>query len=134
MKTRCYNSNYNQSEYYSGRGIVVCDRWRNSFANFFEDMGKRPEGFSLDRIDNDGNYEPGNCRWADRTTQGRNRRKFKNNTSGITGVSYDASNGYWKSHIAVYKNKIQLGSFKTKEEAIESRKAAEKQYFRVPNT
>jgi hypothetical protein len=74
MKARCKNLN---NKYYGGKGIIVCDRWINSFTNFLDDMGKMPEGYSIDRIDSDGNYEPSNCRWADKQTQINNRKKYK---------------------------------------------------------
>ena len=63
MKQRCYNPNVKQFKDYGGRGITVCDRWRDSFVNFLDDMGERPEGYSIDRIDNNGNYELENCRF-----------------------------------------------------------------------
>ena len=76
MKTRCYNPNYQHFKDYGGRGIKICERWLNSFENFLADIGKAPDELhSLDRyINNDGNYEPGNVRWATSSEQIQNRR------------------------------------------------------------
>ena len=77
MKSRCYNPNRKKYKDYGGRGIKVCDRWLNSFENFLQDMGERPKGKTLDRINNDGNYEPNNCRWATIVEQRINQRRMK---------------------------------------------------------
>lgn len=72
MKQRCFVVHSTYYHRYGGRGITVCDRWRDSFEAFLADVGERPPGLSLDRINNDGNYEPGNVRWATRSEQNRN--------------------------------------------------------------
>lgn len=75
MKKRCYDTAVPDFKNYGGRGIAVCAKWRNSYLAFFNDVGPRPtRRHTLDRIDNDGDYEPGNCRWTTRKVQGANRR------------------------------------------------------------
>ncbi len=92
MIQRCENPNNNSYYRYGGRGIIVCQRWK-SFQNFFSDMGKKPfQKFTLDRINNDGNYEPSNCRWADYLTQANNSSQniiltFNGTSAGISAWS-----------------------------------------------
>ena len=99
MKARCYDKSNKAYNRYGGRGIVICDRWLNSFENFLNDMGERPfRGATVERIDNAGSYSPDNCKWAGLTEQGRNKRnnklitvngetKTQSEWSQITGIS-----------------------------------------------
>lgn len=80
MKTRCLNSNTSYYKDYGGRGITVCERWIDSFKSFLDDMGERPEGMTLDRIDNDGDYTLENTRWATYKEQQNNQRYNKGNS------------------------------------------------------
>lgn len=107
MRQRCYNKNLKGHRHYGGRGIRVCKRWRgeDGFANFMEDMGPRPSAkHSLDRIDNDGNYTPKNCRWATRRQQQNNRRT--NHFLTYKGVTKSVSQ--WSRATGISKNTILM--------------------------
>lgn len=87
MIQRCTNPNWRRYRDWGGRGITICPQWRQDFSKFLMDMGPKPSlEYSLDRIDNSGNYEPGNCRWATRSQQRRNRRPVKSYRRRIVGL------------------------------------------------
>ena len=130
QRVRLSNGQYGRRGYYKDHNITICDRWlptgkhdNQGFKNFLADMGERPEGKSLDRIDNSKGYSPENCRWASWNTQNANRSNCKDHP----GVWQD-SDGYWRAYLK-YKGKYVLRTRKAKkEDAIKARKEAEKLY------
>lgn len=115
LKDRCLNPREKSYSYYGGRGITVCDEWRDSFIAFYRSVGKRPSSeHSIDRIDVDGNYEPGNVRWVERDVQNHNRR-FTGNQSGIKGVQKLGDS--WQPRITRKGKTYYLGVYKDKMEA-----------------
>lgn len=132
MKTRCFNENNYHYKNWGARGVTVCERWKNSFLNFYNDMGEKPEGKSLDRMDNDGNYScgkceqciengwPMNCRWATAAQQSENRRHVLSG-SGYKGVYRIDQYGYAAYTSFTRKERNYIGYFKTAEEAHKAR-------------
>ena len=127
IKNRCYNPNHIKTKNYLGRGITVCDEWKNDFDAFYKYVGDRPSvQHSLDRIDNDGNYEPGNVRWATYTEQARNKRV--QNKNGYPGL-LKLSDSRWSVKICVKYKYIHLGIYEKKEDAVEARRLGELRYW-----
>jgi hypothetical protein len=117
MKTRCYNKNCKEYKWYGGRGIQVCDEWKNSAKIFIEwALPLWKEGLQIDREDNDGNYCPENCRFIMHKENIHNQRLLReNNTSGYCGVS--CQRGKWMARISIDEKRKYIGHFDTPEEA-----------------
>jgi hypothetical protein len=127
MRARCLNEKAGQYNDYGGRGITICDRWLGveGFNNFLADMGERPTGYTLDRINNDGNYEPANCRWTTRVEQANNQRDRKDNTTGHRGIYWNKKGSKWEARRSINKIEYCLGFFDKKEDAVNARKQFE---------
>lgn len=133
IKRRCSDKNNDNFMYYGGRGISVCDEWKNDFRKFAEWAMENgyDDSLYIDRIDNDGNYEPNNCQFV---THKENcgvgkRRRMKNNTTGYIGVYLHKESGKYTAMIQVDKKLHYLGIRDTLEEALELRRQAEIKFF-----
>ena len=133
IKARCFNTNNEHYDIYGGRGITICDEWlgEKGFENFYDWAIKNgySDALTIDRIDVDGNYEPSNCRWADKSVQGFNRHIQSNNSTGHKGVSKTKSGNY-RAYIKKNNKQISLGTYERIEDAISAREKAEKEYFK----
>lgn len=128
MLSRCENPNDANHKNYGGRGIRVCRRWYH-FQNFVTDMGMRPDDvLTIERRDNNRGYEPDNCQWETRSNQCVNRRRFRSNTSGVTGV-IAMDNGTFQARFDYEHERYQMGSFPTLERATEVRRAFVELFF-----
>lgn len=116
MIQRCTNKTAINYDNYGGRGIFVCEEWKNSFETFYNDMGDKPIGSSIDRIDNDGNYEPSNCRWVTKQQSNWNVGS-KVGTSKYKGVHFSKSKNRWISQIWKDYKLTYIGSFKNELDA-----------------
>ena len=125
MITRCTNEKQPGFKNYGGRGISVCERWRE-FENFLLDMGKKPTTkHTLERVNNDVGYWPDNCIWADRFTQSQNQRTRVDNKTGYKGVSFDKAKQKYITHIQKDGERTYLGQYDDLHSAIKARRNAE---------
>lgn len=128
MRQRCLNPKSTHYSFYGGRGIMISAAWE-SFEVFYADMGDRPEGYTLERVDCEQGYSKENCKWDTRSNQAYNTRMQVNNTSGKTGVTWSEKDGKWISRIGFQGKQINLGGFLSYEGAVVARELAEIKYY-----
>ena len=129
MKSRCLNRKDINYFRYGGNEIKIHESWANSFTNFLSDMGIRPKNTSLDRINVYGNYEPSNCRWADRKIQRINSKGNLSSTSKYKGVSWNKARKKWVAMIHINRKSKNLGRFILEVEAAKAYNKAALKYF-----
>lgn len=136
MKARCYIKSHNHYEQYGGRGITVCDEWKDDFKAFYDwaiqhgyDENALRNECMLERKDVNGNYCPENCCWTNATTQCINQNLRKDNTTGVKGVNWDKYRNKWQAQLQIDKKKVLNEHFDNFEDAVKARKEAEEKYF-----
>lgn len=131
MITRCENPNTEGYKNYGGRGISVCEEWKDSLVFIAWCDETYIDGLTLDREDNDGNYSPDNCRWATRSKQTENSRMREDNSSGVRGVFFNKRypSKPWWAFLTANKKNVLTSFHTTKEEAIVARQQAEREYL-----
>lgn len=129
MIQRCTNPKAEYYKDYGGRGIKASHRWRK-FENFFSDMGMKPDGLTIERINNDKGYYKENCCWASPAQQARNTRLSQANTTGVKGVAWHKTTQKYQASICVNYKRIHLGSYEILEQAAIARKNGEQKHWK----
>ena len=132
MRRRCYLETDPEYPRYGAKGIKVFDEWLIDFWKYHDYIMSLPNAlkpdYTVDRIDSEKSYEPGNLRWATKTTQSRNCKTGKNNKSGVTGVCWHKASSKWRAYLMIDYKHIGLGLYNKLEDAIEARKNGEQKY------
>lgn len=127
MVQRCSNPAHEHYKNYGARGIRVCERW-SEFKNFYTDMGAKPKGLTLDRIDNHKGYSPDNCRWTDARTQAANTRRVEFSATGIVGVWKRRDSGKYRAVMRIDGTLVSAGTYECLDDAVRARRKLEEDY------